>query len=121
MLCRNSLALIIRNKMYVPASANRIALKRVLSIIAIVLLSFAVRAGTSHFMGERLDDAGWFQYGSYKIFDQRAHDILDRKEPIFFITDSSRTDLIQYPPAFPMLIALIYSASGEHSSYAVLR
>jgi hypothetical protein len=80
-----------------------------------------VRAGTSHFLAEHLNDAGWFQYGSYGVFDQRAKDILDQKEPIFFISAPSRTDLIQYPPGFPLFIAAIYSVGGDHSAYGVLR
>jgi Dolichyl-phosphate-mannose-protein mannosyltransferase len=94
--------------------------KRPCAVIFILALSFAVRSGTSHFMAEHLDDAGWFQYGSYKIFDQRAQNIIDNKEPIFFITDPSRTDLIQYPPGFPILVGLIYNATGERSAGAVL-
>jgi 4-amino-4-deoxy-L-arabinose transferase-like glycosyltransferase len=90
-------------------------------LLLIVGLSFAVRALTAHFLGERLNDAGWFQYGSYKIFDERAQGLLDGKESFFWVTDSTRTDLIQYPPAFPAWVAFIYNATGERSSYAVLK
>jgi 4-amino-4-deoxy-L-arabinose transferase-like glycosyltransferase len=89
--------------------------------LLIVGLSFVVRGLTAQFLGERLNDAGWFQYGSYKIFDERAQGLLDGRESFFWISDSSRTDLIQYPPAFPAWVAFIYSISGERSSYAVLR
>lgn len=92
-----------------------------LCLLLILVLSLIVRALTAQFLGERLTDAGWFQYGSYKILDQRAQNIQDGKESFFWINDSSRTDLMQYPPAFPLWVAFIYSMSGERSSYAVLR
>jgi hypothetical protein len=100
---------------------NKAAGKVALSLLLIVVLSLAVRALTAQFLGERLSDAGWFQYGSYKIFDARAQNILDGKESFFWVDDSSRTDLIQYPPAFPVWVAFIYSLTGERSAYAVLR
>ncbi|HKS26419.1 MAG TPA: glycosyltransferase family 39 protein [Pyrinomonadaceae bacterium] len=92
-----------------------------LGLLLIVLLSLSVRALTAQFLGERLSDAGWFQYGSYKVFDARAQGIMDGKESFFFIPDSTRTDLIQYPPAFPVWVAFIYSVTGERSAHAVLR
>lgn len=95
--------------------------KRVLGLLLVLALSFTVRGLTAQFIGARLNDAGWFQYGSYAIFDQRAQNILDGKESFFWVNDASRTDLIQYPPAFPLSIALIYKLGGERSSYAVHR
>ena len=95
--------------------------KRALCLLLILLLAIIVRALTAQFLGERLVDAGWFQYGSYKIFDERAQSILDGRESFFWIDDSSRTDLIQYPPAFPLWVAFIYSLTGERSAYSVLR
>ena len=95
--------------------------RRVLALLLVLALSFIVRGLTAQFIGARLDDAGWFQYGSYAIFDQRAQNILDGKESFFWVNDASRTDLIQYPPAFPLAIALIYKVSGERSSYVVHR
>lgn len=100
---------------------NKAARKVALCLLLIVMLSFTVRALTAQFLGERLGDASWFQYGSYKIFDERAQAILDGRESFFRIPDSSRTDLIQYPPAFPVWVAFIYSATGERSAHAVLR
>ncbi|MBD0370781.1 MAG: glycosyltransferase family 39 protein [Pyrinomonadaceae bacterium] len=94
---------------------------RALCLLLIVGLSLTVRALTAQFLGARLDDASWFQYGSYKIFDERAQGILDGKESFFFIPDSTRTDLIQYPPAFPVWVAFIYGVTGERSAHAVLR
>ena len=104
-----------------PVINIKVAHKRLLLLLSILALSLIVRALTAQFLGERLTDAGWFQYGSYKILDQRAQNILDGKESFFWINDSSRTDLMQYPPAFPLWVAFIYSMSGERSAYAVLR
>ena len=95
--------------------------KRLLGLLLVLALSFAVRGLTANFIGSRLHDAGWFQYGSYAIFDSLAQNILDGKESFFWINDASRTDLIQYPPAFPLTVALIYKLSGERTSYAVHR
>ena len=95
--------------------------KRVVGLLCVLALSFVVRGLTAQFVGTHLGDAGWFQYGSYAIFDRRAQNILDGKESFFWISDSSRTDLIQYPPAFPLSIALIYKLGGERSAYAVHR
>lgn len=95
--------------------------RRAAWIIAIVALSFVVRAGTAHFVGARLDDAGWFQFGSYKNFDVRAQAIIDGRESVFFLSDPERTDLIQYPPGFPIAIGIVYMLAGERSAYAVHR
>ncbi len=72
-------------------------------------------------MRAHLHDASWFQSGSYKIFEKRAANILDGREHAFWIADPSRTDLAQYPPAFPWWIALIYRITGERSAYSVQR
>ena len=42
-----------------------------------------------------------------------------RPSKTFWIDDPTRTDLAQYPPAFPALVALIYKVTGEHSAYSV--
>jgi 4-amino-4-deoxy-L-arabinose transferase-like glycosyltransferase len=69
-------------------------------------------------MRAHLNDAAWFQYGSYSVFDKRANDILNRGR-LFWIDDPSRTDLVQYPPAYPWMVAAIYGVTGERSVYAV--
>src|SRR6185369_16064297 len=61
----------------------------------------------------------WFQVGSYAKFDRQARDILDGRQNIFWIDDSTRTDLVQYPPAFPVLVAFIYKVSSDASAYSV--
>ena len=70
-------------------------------------------------MRAHLNDPAWFQVGSYAKFDRQARDILDGRQRIYWIDDGTRTDLVQYPPAFPALAALIYKLSGEHSAYSV--
>jgi 4-amino-4-deoxy-L-arabinose transferase-like glycosyltransferase len=70
------------------------------------------------FMRAHLDDAGWFQTGSYAKFDRQARDLLDGRQRLFLIDDPARTDLAQYPPAFPALLAVIYSVTGDRSAYA---
>src|SRR5437868_2191642 len=82
----------------------------ILKVAAILLLSLLVRGGTGYFLASHLDYAGWFQLGSYKIFHDRTEDILNGGEPVFFISDPTRTDLIQYPPAFPLYMAAIYAS-----------
>lgn len=90
--------------------------------IAVVLaLSVIVRAGTAQFLSTHLYDGGWFQYGSYSVFDIRAQNILDGVEPAFFLSDPERTDLVQYPPGFPMMLAAIYAVTGERSPYSAQR
>ena len=70
-------------------------------------------------MRAHLNDPGWFQVGSYTKFDRQARNILDGRQRLFWIDDPSRTDLAQYPPAFPAFVALIYRVSGERSAYSV--
>ena len=70
-------------------------------------------------MRAHLHDPAWFQTGSYAKFDRQAHDILDGRQRLFWIDDPTRTDLVQYPPAFPALVALIYKLTGQRSAYAV--
>lgn len=70
-------------------------------------------------MRAHLNDPAWFQVGSYAKFDQQARDILDGRQKLFWIDDPTRTDLVQYPPAFPALVTLIYKITGDHSAYSV--
>ena len=71
------------------------------------------------FMRAHLNDPGWFQSGSYAKFDRQASDILDGRQRIFLIDDPARTDLAQYPPGFPAMVAAIYGITGERSVYVV--
>ena len=70
-------------------------------------------------MRAHLNDPAWFQVGSYAKFDRQARDILEGRQRLFWIDDGTRTDLVQYPPAFPALAALIYKFSGDRSAYSV--
>src|SRR5689334_929892 len=90
-----------------------------LLLLTAFLLAFCVRFLTLQFMRAHLNDAGWFQVGSYAKFDRQAHAILEGKQKLFWIDDPTRTDLAQYPPAFPVWVALIYKFSSAPSSYAV--
>jgi len=70
-------------------------------------------------MRAHLNDPAWFQFGSYAKFDRQARDLLDGRQRLFWIDDPARTDLVQYPPAFPALVALIYKVTGDRSAYTV--
>ena len=98
-----------------PAHSKR----RLFALLLILVLSFTVRALTANFMRAHLNDASWFQFGSYAVFDRQAQDVLDRKQPVFWIADASRTDRIVYPPGYPLWLALIYKLTGIRSPVAV--
>jgi hypothetical protein len=87
----------------------------------IFLLAFSVRLLTMQFMKMHLQDSAWFQIGAYQMFERRAENILSGSERAFWIDDPLRTDLVQYPPAFPWWIALIFRVTGDHSIYSVQR
>lgn len=84
-----------------------------------MLIAISVRVLTLQFMRAHLNDPAWFQVGSYAKFDRQARDILDGRQRLFWIDDATRTDLAQYPPAFPALVALIYKVTGDRSAYSV--
>src|SRR5215212_1166939 len=98
---------------------SRINRTQLAIIFTLLLLAISVRVLTLNFMRAHLNDPAWFQVGSYAKFDRQARDILDGRQRLFWIDDSTRTDLAQYPPAYPALVALIYKVSGEHSAYPV--
>ena len=93
--------------------------KRIVFFLIVLVLAGAIRFLTYNFIRDHLNDASWFQYGSYRVFDKRAQDILDGRGRLFWIDDSTRTDLVQYPPAYPWMVAAIYWLTGERSAYAV--
>jgi 4-amino-4-deoxy-L-arabinose transferase-like glycosyltransferase len=95
--------------------------KPVLALFFILALAFAVRSLTANFLRAHFDDPGWFQFGSYSVFDRQAQNILDHKEPMFWINDSSRTDQMIYPPGYSLSVAAIYGATGDRSPVAVQR
>jgi 4-amino-4-deoxy-L-arabinose transferase-like glycosyltransferase len=91
---------------------------KITAVLTLLLLAISVRVLTLQFMRAHLNDPAWFQTGSYAKFDRQARDILDGRQRLFWIDDPTRTDLAQYPPAFPALLALIYKATGNHSAYS---
>jgi len=93
--------------------------KQLPTFFALLLIAISVRVLTLQFMRAHLNDPAWFQVGSYAKFDRQARDILDGRQRLFWIDDATRTDLAQYPPAFPALVALIYKISGDHSAFSV--
>jgi len=93
--------------------------RRLLLLLGAFLLTFCVRFLTLQFMRANLNEPGWFQIGSYAKFDRQARAILDGSQRLFWIDYPTRTDLAQYPPAFPALVALIYKFSNTPSAYAV--
>ena len=97
----------------------RINRKQVVILFSLLLVAVSVRVLTLRFMRAHLDEPAWFQVGSYAKFDRQARDILDARQRLFWIDDAARTDLAQYPPAFPALVALIYRLSGDRSAYSV--
>ena len=94
---------------------------RLLLLLGALLLTFCVRGLTFQFMRAHLHEPAWFQVGSYAKFDSQARAILDGKQRLFWIDDPTRTDLTQYPPAFPAMVALIYKFSPQRSAYVVQR
>src|SRR5689334_25086080 len=93
--------------------------RQILPVILLLATLLSVRVLTLMFMRAHLNDPAWFQTGSYAKFDRQARDILDGKQRVFLIDDPARTDLAQYPPAFPASVAAIYRLSGERSAYVV--
>ena len=93
--------------------------ERLLLLFIAFLLAFCVHFLTLQFMRAHLNEPGWFQVGSYAKFDRQARAINEGKQRLFWIDDPTRTDLAQYPPAFPACVALIYKFSSAPSAYAV--
>ena len=92
---------------------------QVLPVLLLLVTLLSVRVLTLMFMRAHLNDPAWFQTGSYSKFDRQARDILDGRQRVFLIDDPTRTDLAQYPPAFPASVAAVYGITGERSAYVV--
>lgn len=93
--------------------------KRLLMLLAIVLLALFVRGLTAQFIGARLGDAGWFPFGIYAVFDRQAQDILDKRANAFWIDDPSQTEAAIYPPGYPLWLAFVYSLRGARTASVV--
>jgi 4-amino-4-deoxy-L-arabinose transferase-like glycosyltransferase len=94
---------------------------RVLPLLVILALSFAVRGLTAYFIHEHLSDPGWFQSGTYTHFDTRARDILDGKASVFWIDNPLHTETAIYPPGYSLWLAFIYQLTGDRSAASVQR
>src|SRR6185503_4521484 len=92
---------------------------QILPVLLVLATLLSVRVLTLMFMRAHLHDPAWFQTGSYAKFDRQARDILDGRQRVFLIDDPTRTDLVQYPPAFPTAVAAIYGVTGQRSAYVV--
>ena len=99
-----------------PSRSRR---NQIILVSLVLVLAGAVRVLTANFIRNHLNDASWFQWGSFAVFDRQAQDVLDGKESFFWIPDSSRTDLMQYPPGFRLWMAMIYGVTGNRSAVSV--
>jgi 4-amino-4-deoxy-L-arabinose transferase-like glycosyltransferase len=99
-------------------SDTHVLRRRVLAIIFIIAVAFAVRGLTMRFLRDHLSDPSWFQSGSYALFHRQAVNILDGKSSFFWISDPAQTESAIYPPGYPLAVALVYWASGERSARA---
>ncbi|HYJ88453.1 MAG TPA: glycosyltransferase family 39 protein [Pyrinomonadaceae bacterium] len=95
--------------------------RRLLALLFLLALAFAVRGLTMRFIRDNLSDPGWFQSGSYALFDRQAQNILDGTSSIFWIDDPAKTEAAVYPPGYPIWLALIYRISGQRSAVAIQR
>ena len=105
--------------MPVSLRMSSVARRRALFFCLVVLVAAGIRLLTYNFLRAHLDDPNWFQSGSYRVFEKRANDILDGSGRLYWIDDPSRTDQVQYPPAYPWIVAAIYRISGNRSAYSV--
>lgn len=95
--------------------------RRLLYIVLVLVVAFSVRALTLQFMQAHLTEPGWFQSGTYALFDRSAQRILDGQAPIFWIDDPAQTDAAIYPPGYPAWLAFVYTITGERSASATQR
>ena len=98
----------------------KLSLSKRIAVLAFLLaLSFAVRVLTANFLRAHFNDPAWFQFGSYAVFDRQAQAVLDGRQSLFWISDSSRTDLIVYPPGNVAFISAIYGMTRQRSPLSV--
>ena len=98
--------------------ASRASRRQILLVVLIVGVALSVRVLTLQFMRAHLHDPGWFQVGTYAQFDRQARAIIEGRQHLFWIDDPTRTDLVQYPPAYPLMLAVIYSVTANWSVYS---
>lgn len=92
---------------------------RLLTLLAILVLSFTIRSLTANFIRSNLSDTAWFQSRTYGYFDDKAQSILDGKSSLFWIDDPSQTQTAVYPPGYALLIAGVYKVTGFRSAESV--
>ncbi len=97
------------------ASASR---RQILLVVLTLGMALSARVLTLQFMRAHLHDPGWFQSGSYAKFDRQARAIIEGRQHAFRIDDPTRTDLVQYPPAYPLMLVVIYSGTANWSVYS---
>jgi 4-amino-4-deoxy-L-arabinose transferase-like glycosyltransferase len=105
-----------------PESVNNnrhVLRRRLLAVLFILALAFAVRGLTMRFIRDHLADPSWFQSGSYALFHRQAVNILDGKSSVFWISDPAQTESAIYPPGYPLALAIVYWISGERSPRAI--
>jgi hypothetical protein len=93
--------------------------RHVIALLLILTLALLVRGLTAQFIGAHLNDAGWFPFGIYSIFDRHAQNILDGRASVIWIDDVSQTDAAVYPPGYPLWLACVYLARGARSASVV--
>ncbi len=98
-----------------------ISRKRLVYILFILIIAFSVRGLTRQFVQNNLNEPGWFQSGTYAIFDRHAQKILDGQASIFWIGDPAKTEAAIYPPGYAAWLALVYTITGERSASATQR
>lgn len=106
----------LKSAFRVPQSAIG---RRALNLLLILALALLVRGLTAQFIGAHLNDAAWFPYGIYALFDRQAQDGLDGRASFFWIDDPARTDAAIYPPGYPLWLAFIYKVTGARAAATV--
>jgi hypothetical protein len=93
--------------------------RNVWALLLIFALAVTVRTLTAYFVGTHLDDAGWFPFGIYNIFDEQARAIVDGTSAVFWMTDPANVKLLIYPPGYAIWLAVVYAVSGDRSPHIV--
>ena len=113
--------MLLSSDLAAPRSASRASIRKILLVVLILGTALSVRVLTLQFMRAHLHDPAWFQTGSYKKFDRQARAILEGRQHIFRINDATRTDLVQYPPGYPLILAVVYAFTADWSAYSAQR
>jgi hypothetical protein len=97
--------------------------RRIFLCLALVVLAFTVRFLTAQFIREHINDAAWFPYGIYAIFDNQAQDVMDGKANAFWVEDAlgnpRAATAAVYPPGYSLWLAFVYTLTGERSALVV--